>query len=75
MDKPFYYNVVIEEADIPDNYESIYVEYGVKIDEKNSETFKTQIVSILLYRLKKELGIQFSTIRSCISLKRSMISC
>lgn len=34
MDKPFYYNVVIEEATIPDNFENIYVEYGVKKDEK-----------------------------------------
>jgi len=32
MDKPFYYNVVIESATIPDNHENIYVEYAVKID-------------------------------------------
>lgn len=42
MDKPFYYNVVIESATIPDNYENIYVEYSVKTDEKKSQTFKTQ---------------------------------
>lgn len=46
MDKPFYYNVVIEEAQIPDNFKNIYVEYSVKIDEKKSETFQTNIVSL-----------------------------
>ena len=45
MDKPFYYNVVIEEATIPDNFQNIYVEYSVKIDEKKSETFQTNIVN------------------------------
>ena len=51
MNKPFYYNVVIEEASIPDNYENIYVQYSVKIDEKKTETFTTNIVVINLMQV------------------------
>ena len=44
MEKPFYYNVIIEEAIIPDNYKNIFVEYSVKVDEKKSEIFRTDEV-------------------------------
>ena len=37
MDKPFYYNVVIEEATIPDHFENVYVENNVKTGEKSSQ--------------------------------------
>ena len=48
MEKPFFYNVIIEEAMIPDNYKNIFVEYAVKVDEKKSETFRTEEVNISL---------------------------
>jgi hypothetical protein len=50
MDKPFYYNVVIESATIPDSYKNIYVEYSVKTNEKQSQTFRTDEVRQCLHR-------------------------
>lgn len=41
MGKPFYFNLIIEEAKIPPNFENVFVEYGMKVDEFNSQAFRT----------------------------------
>ena len=75
MDKPFYYNVVIEEATIPENYQNIYVEYAVKSDDKNSATFKTQIVLLVRLRFLSGRGTPFSVTNSCTSSTKSTTFC
>ena len=52
IDKPFYYNIIIQNATIPDNYENIYVDYSVKIDDKKSETFKTKEVNLIILQIE-----------------------
>ena len=41
IDKPFFFNLFIQQAKIPENYENIFVEYTLKTDEFKSDTFKT----------------------------------
>lgn len=73
MGKPFYYNVEIQEAQIPDNYSNIYVEYSVKTDLVTSETFKTETVITFLFRLFKRQEIPYGTIVSFTNSKKSMM--
>lgn len=47
LGKPFYFNLMIEEAKIPPNFEGVFVEYAMKVDEFNVEAFKTPHVTIL----------------------------
>ena len=42
--KPFYFNVVITSAKIPDNYENIFVEYSLRLNGSDLSVFKTEQV-------------------------------
>ena len=33
LDNPFHFNMVIEEAKVPDNFENVFVEYAIKVSE------------------------------------------
>lgn len=44
LDKPLFYSVQVKQAKIPINYNKIYVEYAIKVDEENKELFKTNII-------------------------------
>ena len=56
LDNPFHFNMIIEEAKVPDNFENIFVEYAIKVSEFKTEVFKTDVcsetgeTSILNYR-------------------------
>ena len=38
--------MVIDKATIPDNYENIYVEYILKLNSDDKETFRTAMVAL-----------------------------
>lgn len=42
IDKPFYFNVLIESAKIPENYENVFVEYSLRLNNNDNVTFKTE---------------------------------
>jgi hypothetical protein len=46
LDKAFYFNLIIEEAKIPANYENVFVEYSLRVSEFKNESFKTNEVTL-----------------------------
>ena len=44
IDNPFYFNITIETAQIPDNFQQIYVEYSLKNNDYNLENYQTEEV-------------------------------
>ena len=55
LGKPFFFNLMIEEAKIPPNFESVFVEYALKVNEFNTDIFKTpSVIFTLFFRFNKK---------------------
>ena len=46
LGKPFFFKVCVYNGKIPDNYSSVFVEYTLKVNEIDKETFRTEEVSL-----------------------------
>ena len=65
LDKPLFYSVQVKQAKIPINYNNIYVEYAIKVDEENKELFKTNVVNIASFRFSsKQMFLSSTTPKS-----------
>jgi hypothetical protein len=51
---------------MPINYKCVYVKYAVKVNDEDKEVFETNVVCFDLFRLKRILTSQCSTIQNFI---------
>lgn len=70
--KPFFFKVKIESGKINENYTDCFVEYTLKVNEIDKETFRTEVVRIPLFSANHLLKPLFGITRGCISSPASM---
>lgn len=45
LDNPFFFNMIIEKAKIPENFQNIFVEYAIKKNLISTDVYKTDVVA------------------------------